>query len=109
MQAFLLSAVHTKRLLGYLQELMKANSSSDICRSSAKAGVPRYASGTSNLLLSAVYMEVQHSSAIQLPLPPSRRSTTLPSSASSWPAERSSWPSSWLVVSFLAGNQRDLN
>ncbi|KAK8460276.1 hypothetical protein SEVIR_2G306199v4 [Setaria viridis] len=51
--------------------LTKPNSSWDIRRSSANTGVPRYASGTSNLLLSAVYTtqwpllatEVQHSSA----------------------------------------------
>ncbi|KAJ1290671.1 hypothetical protein BS78_02G263300 [Paspalum vaginatum] len=39
-----------------LPSLMKPNSSWDIRRSSAKTGVPRYASGTSNRLPSQVYI-----------------------------------------------------
>uniref|UniRef100_A0A0D3H9N6 Uncharacterized protein n=1 Tax=Oryza barthii TaxID=65489 RepID=A0A0D3H9N6_9ORYZ len=53
-----------------LPSLVKPNSSWDILRSSLKTTVPRYANGTSNRLLSAVYMtqwpltatEVEHSS-----------------------------------------------
>ncbi|KAL6601365.1 hypothetical protein ACP70R_044585 [Stipagrostis hirtigluma subsp. patula] len=73
--------------------LVKPNSSWDIRRSSAKTGVPRYASGTSNLLPSAVYT-------MQWPLPATEEQNSVASFAS--PQESLFLPNTAILRHFLA-------